>query len=162
MMELSNMRVLVVDDVETNVDILVDTLGEDYRVSVAMDGETALEIIADVPPDLILLDIMMPGIDGYEVCRKIKADAATQDIPVVFLTALADEKDEVKGLDLGAVDYITKPFRSKLVKARVKTHLELKRLKDHMESLVKNKVQELLASRNNIETEKTNDHGRCV
>ncbi len=142
--DLSQMRVLVVEDVEANVDILVEALGDDYRVSVAMDGESALEIVGNHLPDLILLDIIMPGIDGYEVCTRLKSQKITRDIPVVFLTALSEEEDEAKGLALGAVDYITKPFRAALVKARVKNHLELKQHKDHLESLVIRRTKELL------------------
>jgi len=144
MTDLSQMRILVVDDVETNVDILVEALGDDYRVSVAMDGESALEIIEEVPPDIILMDIMMPGIDGYEVCKRLKSKTATRDIPVVFLTALSEEENEAKGLALGAVDYITKPFSAALVKARVKNHLELKQHKDHLENLVAKRTREVL------------------
>ena len=144
MADLSRMRVLVVDDVETNVDVLVDALGDDYRVSVAMDGETALEAVDDHPPDLILLDIMMPGIDGYEVMQRLRAGEKTRHIPVVFLTALTEAKDEARGLALGAVDYITKPFNAELVRARVKNHLELKQHKDDLESLVEQRTQELL------------------
>jgi putative two-component system response regulator len=144
MTDLSQMRVLVVDDVEINVDILVEALGDDYRISVAMDGESALEIVEQTPPDIILLDIMMPGIDGYEVCERLKSKAATRDIPVVFLTALSEEDNEAKGLALGAVDYITKPFSPAIVKARVKNHLELKQHKDHLENLVAKRTRELL------------------
>jgi len=144
MPDLSNMRILVVEDIEANVDILVDTLGDDYKVSVAMNGESALEDIKRIPPDLILLDIMMPGIDGYEVCRRLKTDNATRDIPVVFLTTLAEESDEAKGLALGAVDYITKPFSCELVKSRVHNHLEFKLHRDHLEELVKERTSELL------------------
>nr|WP_321401570.1 two-component system response regulator [uncultured Desulfobacter sp.] len=144
MTDLSQMRVLVVDDVETNVDILVEALGDDYHVCVAMDGESALEIIEDTPPDIILMDIMMPGMDGYEVCERLKSKTATRDIPIVFLTALSEEENEAKGLALGAVDYITKPFRAALVKARVKNHLELKQHKDHLENLVAKRTREVL------------------
>ncbi|MBF0498246.1 MAG: response regulator, partial [Deltaproteobacteria bacterium] len=126
MRDLSKCSVLVVDDTETNVDILVDILGDDYEVRVAMDGPGALETVAMAPPDLILLDIMMPGMDGYEVCRKLKADNKTRNIPIIFVTALQGEDDEAKGFELGSVDYITKPFRPATVTARVKTHLELK------------------------------------
>ena len=138
MVDLSHMRVLVVDDVETNVDILVETLGDDYRVSVAMDGESALEVVEISLPDLILLDVMMPGIDGYEVCRRLKSDRMTRDITVVFLTALSEEGDEAKGLALGAVDYITKPFSAELISARVKNYLELKYYRDQLDKLTSN------------------------
>jgi len=123
--EMSDCTVLVVDDTEANVDILVDALGDLYDVSVAMDGESALEAVAEEPPDIVLLDIMMPGMDGYEVCRRLKADAATRKIPVIFLTAMTEIENKTKGFQLGAVDYITKPFEVLEVQARLKTHLSL-------------------------------------
>ena len=150
MSDLSRMRVMVVDDTETNIDILVETLGDEYKVVVATDGETALEDIEKNPPDLILLDIMMPGLDGYGVCRKLKGMEATRSIPVIFLTALKDEGDEAKGLALGAVDYITKPFNPDLVKARVRNHLDLKRHRDHLEELVDDRTREI-AERQRVE-----------
>jgi putative two-component system response regulator len=140
MSDLSNSNVLVVDDTETNIDILVETLGDAYDVSVAMDGESALEDIAERAPDLILLDIMMPGMDGYEVCEKLKKDDATKNIPVIFLTAMTEAQDEAKGLALGAVDYITKPFGPELVKSRVRNQLELKRHRDNLEELVRERT----------------------
>jgi diguanylate cyclase (GGDEF)-like protein len=91
--------------------------------------------MSDEPPDLILLDIMMPEMDGYEVCRRLKADFRTKNIPVIFITAMNQEEDETKGLEIGAVDYITKPFSMAIVKARVRTHLELKRHRDMLENL---------------------------
>ena len=126
MRDLSTCTILVVDDTETNIDILMATLGEDYDISVAMDGETALEYLEDNPADLILLDIMMPGMDGYEVMRHVKANERTRDIPVVFCTAMTETADETKGLELGAVDYIRKPFSPPMVKARVRNHLQFK------------------------------------
>ena len=126
MKDLSDCTVMVVDDNETNIDVLVETLGNLYRLSVATDGETALELAAGDPPDLVLLDIMMPDMDGYEVCRRMKADARLCDIPIVFVTAMSEVQDETKGLALGAVDYITKPIAPAIVRARVKNHLELK------------------------------------
>ncbi len=125
MKELSDCTVLVVDDTETNVDILVDALGEIYDVSVAMDGRAALEAVEEEPPDLILLDIMMPEIDGYEACQKLKADERYAKIPIIFLTALTEIENKTKGFQMGAVDYITKPFEISEVQARVKTHLSL-------------------------------------
>jgi len=139
----SDFTVMVVDDTEANIDILVNTLGDRYDVRVAMDGQTALEDIIEDLPDLILLDIMMPGMDGYEVCQKLKANKATQNIPVIFLTAMTEEKDEAKGLALGAVDYVTKPFSPDLVKARVKNQLVLKQHRDHLEELVQERTREL-------------------
>lgn len=116
---------LVVDDTETNIDILVDALENDYDLSVAMDGPTALEIAQETKPDLILLDIMMPGMSGFEVCERLKSDAALRDIPIIFITAMSQEEDETKGLAMGAVDYVTKPISIAILQARVATHLEL-------------------------------------
>jgi putative two-component system response regulator len=144
MMDLSSATVMIVDDTVTNVDILVETLGETYNLSVAMDGESALEAIAEGIPDLILLDIMMPGMDGYEVCEHLKQKDETRSIPIIFLTAMTGEQDEARGLALGAVDYITKPFSPSLVKARVRNQLELKLHRDHLEELVKERTRELV------------------
>ena len=116
--------VLVVDDTESNIDILVEALGDDYEVSVAMDGEEALEVVGDEPPDLILLDIMMPGMDGLEVCRQLKAETATRDIPVIFVTAMDEGGDMDKGLELGATDYITKPLDPREVHCKVAKALD--------------------------------------
>jgi putative two-component system response regulator len=144
MVDSFNFTVMVVDDTEANIDVLVNTLEDMYDVKVAMDGETALEDIMEDPPDLVLLDIMMPGMDGYKVCQRLKSDEATKNIPVIFLTAMTDEKDEAKGLSLGAVDYVTKPFSPDLVKARVKNQLELKKHRDHLEELVQERTKELI------------------
>jgi len=125
MFELSKCTVLVVDDTEANIDILVAALDSEYEVSVAMDGKSALEIIVTDLPDLILLDIMMPGIDGYEVCRRIKSEPRTKEIPILFITAMSEIENKTRGFELGAVDYIIRPFEVMEVKARVKTHLSL-------------------------------------
>ena len=132
MRDLSTGHILVVDDTEANVDILMETLGDDYDVSVAMDGESALEYLEENLPDLILLDIMMPGLDGYEVIERLKADERTRDIPVIFCTAMVQTEDETKGLKLGAVDYIRKPFSPPIVKARVRNHLRLKLIQEDL------------------------------
>ncbi len=125
--------VLVVDDTPDNLALMSELLGERYRVKVANSGERALKAAQSDPvPDLVLLDIMMPGMDGYEVCRQLKASAATQGIPVIFLTARADTEDERKGFELGAVDYITKPVSPPIVQARVHTHLALKATADFL------------------------------
>jgi PleD family two-component response regulator len=116
-------NILVVDDTESNVDILVDALSDDYEVSVAMDGESALEIVEEEPPDLILLDIMMPDMDGYEVCEKLKSDSNTKAIPIIFLSGATDEASKEKGLALGAVDFITKPIEKNIVLSKLKEHL---------------------------------------
>ena len=122
--------ILLVDDNPTNLQLLFETLdGRGYKLLIAKDGKAALSIAAKARPNLILLDIMMPEIDGYEVCRRLKADPVTAEIPVIFLSALTDTKDKVHGLDLGAVDYVTKPFQPDEVIARVNTHLTVYRLK---------------------------------
>lgn len=125
MKSLNEAIILIVDDTETNVDILLDALGEDYDVNVAINGELALESVDNEIPDLILLDVIMPDIDGYEVCARLKSRPETADIPIIFLTALSDIRDKTKGFEQGAVDYITKPFEILEVKARVKTHLSI-------------------------------------
>ncbi|MEI6260390.1 MAG: response regulator [Deltaproteobacteria bacterium] len=120
---------LVVDDVETNVDILLNTLGKDFVVHVATDGLSALDSVKKARPDLILLDVMMPGMDGFEVCRRLKNDPTTWDIPIIFITVLSETKDKVRGFSVGAVDYVTKPFNSGELRSRVNVHLELYRQK---------------------------------
>ncbi|MGF7173758.1 response regulator [Azospirillum doebereinerae] len=125
--------VLVVDDTPDNLVLMASLLKDTYKVKVASGGEKALRIAQTVPmPDLILLDIMMPDMDGHAVCRRLKADPATRDIPVVFLTALSDQSDEQAGLELGAVDYITKPISAPILLARVRNHLRLKEAADFL------------------------------
>jgi sigma-B regulation protein RsbU (phosphoserine phosphatase) len=132
---MDNEKILLVDDNPTNLQVLFQTLeGRGYNLLVAKNGETALAIVAKANPNLVLLDIMMPGMDGYEVCRRLKADPATREIPVIFLSALGDTKDKVQGLDLGAVDYITKPFQPDEVIARVNTHLTIYSLKKEVQA----------------------------
>jgi PleD family two-component response regulator len=126
--------VFVVDDTPTNLSVLFQALdGAGFRVLVATNGQSALEAISEAGPDLILLDIMMPGLDGFETCRRLKQSEVTQAIPVIFMTALTETVDEVKGLELGAVDYITKPIRVETVLARVRTHLALQKLRGELE-----------------------------
>lgn len=118
--------VIIVEDVPENLRILVELLKPDYRVIPAKDGAAALKKISKSPfPDLVLLDIVMPGMDGYEVCRQLKENPKTQHIPVIFITAISEVMDEAKAFEIGAVDYITKPFNPLTVKARVRTHIEL-------------------------------------
>ena len=123
MKNLSDCIVLVVDDTETNIDILMDILADDYDVVVAMDGEGALEAVDEDTPDLVLLDIMMPDMDGFEVCKRLKENPETAGIPVIFLSALTDDEDKQKGFDLGAIDFITKPFDPEEIQTKVKQHL---------------------------------------
>lgn len=140
--------ILIVDDTPANIDVLAATLQNDYRIIVATRGKKALQLAASTdPPDLILLDIMMPEMDGYETCQRLKANAQTRRIPVIFVTALSDEDDEARGLALGGVDYITKPFSPSLVQARVKNHIALKRHRDQLEELVQERTRELMLTR---------------
>ncbi|MHB8866141.1 MAG: PP2C family protein-serine/threonine phosphatase [Pirellulaceae bacterium] len=119
-------RILIVDDTPANIKILADLLRKDYVLNVATSGADALEIaFGQDRPDLVLLDIMMPEMDGYEVCQRLKADAKTRDVPVIFITAMSEMEDETRGFSLGAVDYITKPIRPPIVQARVAAQLEL-------------------------------------
>jgi sigma-B regulation protein RsbU (phosphoserine phosphatase) len=129
--QVEKQTVLVVDDTPANIKVLMETLKDDYRIVAAVNGQRALQLAASDPnPDIILLDVMMPEMDGYEVCAKLKADAKTRDIPIIFVTAMSDTQDETKGLELGAVDYITKPISPPVVSARVKNHLELRQARE--------------------------------
>jgi diguanylate cyclase (GGDEF)-like protein len=126
---------LIADDEPGNIKMLLELLRSEYKIRVANNGEKVLKIaLSEEPPDLILLDVMMPGLDGYEVCRRLKSDPLTQKIPVIFITGKITEQDEIQGFEAGAVDYITKPFSSVVVKARVKTHIELKQARDYLEN----------------------------
>ena len=129
-------RILIVDDAPENIRILGASLGDDYEISFATGGEEALRQAEESPPDLILLDVQMPDLDGYEVCRRLKSLEFVSEIPVIFLTAKDAVEDEERGLELGAVDYITKPFSLPIVRARIKTHLELKARQDAMMSFL--------------------------
>ena len=118
--------ILIVEDSQVNLHILSSTLKEEYHLQIARDGGEALGILAgDDLPDLILLDIVMPDMDGYEVCRRIKSDLRTADTPVIFITSMTKEEDEARGFDLGAVDYIMKPFSIPVLRKRIRTHLDL-------------------------------------
>ncbi|MDG9784075.1 two-component system response regulator [Metapseudomonas otitidis] len=119
---------LLVDDEPTNLQVLRHILQDDYRLLFAKDGPKALELAGRERPALVLLDVMMPGMTGHDVCQQLKNDPATREIPVIFVTALADTEDEAKGFEVGAVDYITKPVSPAIVKARVRTHLSLVRM----------------------------------
>ncbi|MDM8550289.1 response regulator [Desulfobacterales bacterium HSG2] len=136
-------NILIVDDVPANLKVLQAALEPDYEISAATNGPEALEVATSDPPDLILLDITMPDMNGYEVCMRLKADPRTLNIPVIFITARSEEEEETKGFELGAIDYITKPFSPDIVKARINTHLELKRHRDHLEELNTLLLQEI-------------------
>ena len=123
---------LVVDDTPANLNLLAGLLNPDYRVKLATHGSRALDLAAKEPPDLILLDVMMPEMDGYEVCRRLKADARTAEIPVIFITAMSQPEDEARGFECGAADFIHKPISPPIVTARVRTHLQAKAARDAM------------------------------
>jgi putative two-component system response regulator len=126
--------VLIVDDNATNIDLLVNTLKEDYRLGIAKRGINALEYAGKYHPDLILLDIMMPEMDGYEVCTKLKKNPETRLIPLIFITGMTETVNKTKAFEMGAVDYITKPFHTAEVKARVQTHIALEEMKSQLRS----------------------------
>jgi len=129
-------RILIVDDERQNIKVLTELLRNDYKIMASKTGEQALSaVFGPNPPDLILLDIMMPEINGYEVCRRLKANSRSMHIPLIFITALDASDDEAKGFELGAVDYITKPFKPIIVKARVRTHIQLKLKTDIIERM---------------------------
>ena len=128
-------RLLIVDDQPINIQTLYQTFSEDHQVLMATSGSAALQVCENKLPDLILLDVMMPDMDGYELCRQLKEDARLRDIPVVFVTSRNDEAAETLALDVGAVDFISKPINTRIVRARVKTHLALKSQRDLLRSL---------------------------
>lgn len=137
-------RILLVDDAPENLRILSESLRDRYTIMFAKNGPDALRLAQGVPqPDLILLDVIMPGMDGYEVCRCLHEEPRTCDIPIMFITAQNEETDEAKGLSLGAQDYITKPFRSSLVRNRVANQLTYKRYRDHLNELVLERTRQL-------------------
>jgi putative two-component system response regulator len=149
-MKIDKPTVLIVDDNPINIDLLLDILKGDYRFGVAKNGAKALEYLKKNKPDLILLDVMMPEMDGFEVCEILKSDQQLKDIEIIFITALNDSKYIAKGFDVGAVDYITKPFNAAEVKARVQTHMSLKKMKESLntqniilEDQVKDKTAQL-------------------
>ncbi len=140
--------ILVVDDTPENIDVLVGVLKSEYKVKAALNGEKAINIVkGGSPPDLILLDIMMPEMNGYQVAQVLKNDPVTRDIPIIFVTAMNEIEDEKKGLELGAVDYLTKPISPPIVKAQVHNQMELKMHRDNLEGLVALRTKELEMTR---------------
>lgn len=139
--------VLVVDDAAESIDVARGVLGDEFQVKAAISGTKALDIVEQSPPDLILLDVMMPDMSGYEVCRQLKANPRSAPIPVVFATTLSDSESEATGLDLGAVDYVTKPYVPALLRSRIRTHIALFRQQILLEGLVAKRTQELLDTR---------------
>lgn len=143
--------ILLVDDNPTNLSVLFDSLSDyGFRILVAQDGESAIEQIEYILPNLILLDVMMPGIDGFETCRRLKENQATKDIPVIFMTALTETVDKVKGFNIGAVDYVTKPIQPEEVLCRVQAHLAIQNLQRQLQE--KNaKLQQEISDRQRAE-----------
>ena len=128
-------KILVVDNVPDNIEVLDKILGHDYEIFSGRDGFDAISMAEAKQPDLIILNIIMSGMDGFETCRKLKDNPATKSIPIIFITDFNLEEDEAKALELGAVDYITRPMRPSVVRARVKNHLELKKYRDHLQEI---------------------------
>ena len=128
--DLSSCRVLLVDDSRSSLDVLIEALKGHHLISVAPDGESALRLIERAPPDLVLLDLMMPGLDGYEVCRRLRAEARTRDLPIIFLSSLGEAPTKARGFAAGGTDFITKPFEAVEVRARVRSLLKAKMYQD--------------------------------
>lgn len=156
-----NGRLLIVDDAMENIQILNHVLGEEHEVLFAMNGEKALELAREHRPDLILLDAVMPGMDGYEVCAALHAAAELRDIPIIFVTALTTPEDETRALESGAVDFITKPFNVAVVRARVRTHLTLKRQSDALRELTLTDALTGVANRRCFNDAIENEWRRC-
>jgi diguanylate cyclase (GGDEF)-like protein len=155
-------RILIVDDERLNISLLNALLKADYKIMVATDGEQAINAAATGKPDLILLDVVMPGMDGYEVCRQLKAATATASIPIIFITAMVNVENETKGFALGAVDYISKPFNSAVVKARVGVHMQLKRKNDLLNSLASIDALTEIPNRRAFDQKREQEWARCL
>jgi response regulator RpfG family c-di-GMP phosphodiesterase len=146
-------KILAVDDTPASLKLLTDILkGEGYEVRSAISGELALHSAITNPPELVLLDIRMPEMDGFEVCRRLKAQSGTRDVPVIFVSALSETDEKVLGFELGAVDFVTKPYQREELLARVRAHLELNRLRHHLEDLVEERTGELRESEKRLRT----------
>src|SRR5688572_12325200 len=141
MKSLSECRVLIVDDAKANLDILVEGLKSDHKLSLALNGETALQTAVRTPPDLVLLDIMMPGLDGYEVCRRLREMPETAEVPIMFLSSLEEVQNKTRGFETGANDYLTKPFEMLEVKARVRSLLKAKAYSDAVKEQIASELR---------------------
>lgn len=148
---MTKATILIVDDEISNIEIINAVLEDDYDVCFATSGQQALDTAHTAQPDLILLDVLMPDLDGFEVCRRLKSDALLADIPVIFTTGLGDTEDEMKGLSLGAIDYVTKPIQPAILRARVANHVELKRLRDQLAAMAVTDALTGLSNRRNLE-----------
>jgi len=140
-------RILIVDDEPGNIKILSNVLAQDYALSVATNGKQALEIARVQSPDIVLLDMVMPGMDGIEVCEALKSNEQTSDIPVIFVTSMSDAVNEERGLEAGAVDYISKPISPPIVRARVKIHIQNYLSKRFLENLLSSRTTSLDAAK---------------
>ncbi len=139
-------KILAVDDTPASLKLLTDILkAEGYEVRSAISGELALHSATVNPPELLLLDVRMPDMDGFELCRRLKAQPETRDVPVIFVSAISDTDEKVQGFELGAVDFVTKPYQREELLARVRTHLEVDRLRNHLEELVAERTSRLRA-----------------
>ncbi|MBF0379903.1 MAG: response regulator [Magnetococcales bacterium] len=137
-MDENRSKILIVDDERLNINVLNNILKDDYQIKVAVNGKQAIErALSDPQPDMILLDIIMPGFNGFEVCKQLKQNPDTANIPVIFITAKDSEKDEIQGLEVGAINFLTKPVRPAIVKARVKNHLTILQQRRDLEKLNK-------------------------
>ncbi|MEN8190097.1 MAG: response regulator [Thermodesulfobacteriota bacterium] len=143
--------ILIVDDTPSSLNILGSCLSPDHTIFIAKNGRDALDRAVEILPDLILLDIVMPGMDGYEVCERLKTDKITCDIPIIFISAKTSLENESRGLALGAVDYLKKPFNLPIVKNRVRTQLSLKRARENAEMLVEERTAELVNTQEQLE-----------
>ncbi len=141
MKKLSDCRVLLVDDAKANLDILVEGLKADHKLSLALNGETALQVATRMPPDLVLLDIVMPGLDGYEVCRRMRQMPETAEVPIMFLSSLEEVQNKTRGFEVGANDYLTKPFDMLEVKARVRSLLKAKAYNDAVKEQIASELR---------------------
>ncbi len=141
MKKLSDCRVLLVDDAKANLDILVEGLKSEHKLSLALNGEMALQVAARTPPDLVLLDILMPGLDGYEVCRRLRQMPETAEVPIMFLSSLEEVQNKTRGFEAGANDYLTKPFDMLEVKARVRSLLKAKAYSDEVKEQIASELR---------------------
>ncbi len=159
--EPSRSRILVVDDDPSIIDLLQEFLRREYEVGVATNGEQAIAFCRDRLPDLVLLDVTMPGMDGYDVCRMLKSDPTTRNVPVIFVTAHGEVQSEIKGLEVGAVDFISKPVHRALVLARVRTHLLLRAQAEELRDMAMTDVLTGVANRRCVEAKLEAEWRRC-
>jgi diguanylate cyclase (GGDEF)-like protein len=154
-------RILVVDDDPSIVDLLEAFLQHEYHVSVATHGEQAIDLCRRQLPDLVLLDVMMPGLDGYEVCRRLKSDPATRDVPIIFVTARDEVDEEIRGLEAGAVDFLSKPVHRAIVLARVRTHIVLRQQAAKLRDMAMTDILTGVANRRCVEERLDSEWRRC-